>query len=206
MSSTNRGSERSPNDFYETPGWLTRLALRTVFAPGGHKLGVLEPAAGTGAITREARAYWPSAVVNEIDIVRTGKDFLAIPTHPIYDIVITNPPFSLAMEFVQRAHRWACYTPTATVAMLLPLNFLGSEKRAVWLRTHPPALYVSPQRPSFTGGKTDSINYAWMMWQPHNPNFVPKVEILGLPTKAEVKADNLRIREAIRAALKESDA
>ena len=206
MSSTNRGSERSPNDFYETQGWMTRLALLNIGAVHWHAPHVLECAAGTGAITREVRAYWPGAAIREIDIVRTGEDFLAVPPHPIYDLVITNPPFSLAMEFIQQSHLWVRHTPTATVAMLLPLNFLGSEKRAGWLRAHPPGLYVSPQRPSFTGGKTDSINYAWMMWQPHNPNFVPKVEILGMPTKAEVKADNLRIREAIMAVTKESDA
>jgi hypothetical protein len=31
-----------------------------------------------------------------------------------------------------------------------------------------PDIYVIPNRPSFTGGKTDSIEYAWFVWSKYN--------------------------------------
>jgi hypothetical protein len=57
-------------------------------------------------------------------------------------------------------------------ALLLPLNWLGGDARGKWLRAVPmycPDLYVLPNRPSFTAdGATDSLNYAWMVWDPGN--------------------------------------
>ena len=52
--------------------------------------------------------------------------------------------------------------------MLLRLNFLGSQERSDYLREHMPDIYVIPNRPSFTGGKTDSIEYAWFVWSKYN--------------------------------------
>lgn len=203
MSSTNRGAERRANDHYETPGWLTRLLLAQI---GRARRGdpaffpsILEPAAGSGAITREIQAYWPGARVREIDLVRTGENFLTTPPRAGFDMVIGNPPFSAAFDFVRRAGEWVNQCDSsALVAMLLPLNFLGSKERSAWLRDYPPCVLVSPQRPSFTGTGTDSINYAWMLWSPNIPagHGIATLKILDLPTPEEVKADNAKIRAA----------
>lgn len=75
--------------------------------------------------------------------------------------VVTNPPYSLAQEFVTT---WApC---VAWSAWLLRLNFIGSQKRAAWFRGdgRPSHVLVLPKRPSFTGGGTDSCEYAWFVW------------------------------------------
>ena len=53
---------------------------------------------------------------------------------------------------------------TVAVVLLLRLNFLGTRGRAAFMRRHPPAVYVLPDRPSFTGKGTDSIEYAWFVW------------------------------------------
>lgn len=75
-------------------------------------------------------------------------------------VVVMNPPFKLAMPFVQRA----CQEYSRVVA-LLRLNWLASIGRADWLREHTPAVYVLPRRPSFTGdGRADATDYAWMVW------------------------------------------
>jgi hypothetical protein len=33
------------------------------------------------------------------------------------------------------------------------------------MRARTPDVYVLPNRPSFTGGSTDSIEYAWFVWR-----------------------------------------
>jgi hypothetical protein len=80
---------------------------------------------------------------------------------PLFDVVLTNPPFSLAMEFIR-----ACMPIATHKFFLLRLNFLGSEERSKFIRETRPDIYVLPNRPSFTGGGTDSIEYAWWHFFP----------------------------------------
>jgi len=87
-------------------------------------------------------------------------DQLAIPQLARFDAVITNPPFSRAMDFVRRSLEHA-----PIVIMLLRMGWLGSDERAAWLRERTPSVYMLPDRPSFTAdGATDSDYYAWMAW------------------------------------------
>lgn len=57
MSATGRnlaGSERHPDDFYETPAWCTRAILPHLAAP----MTVLDAGSGTGAILRACGSFW----------------------------------------------------------------------------------------------------------------------------------------------------
>jgi hypothetical protein len=90
-----------------------------------------------------------------------------------YSVAISNPPFSLAQEFIDLCLQRATHT-----VMLLRLNFLSSEKRHEFMTNTRPDVYVLPNRPSFVGGgKTDSIEYAWFHWHPEASG---KLRILGL--------------------------
>jgi hypothetical protein len=181
MSATGRGGIRRRDDFYETPEWCTRAILRAL-KPQPET--ILEPSAGHGAIIRVLRDNaWntiarPRIVAVEIrpearmHLAAAGadvhccEDFLTWePGTPLkYDLLIGNPPFSLAFEFCQRAIGMA-----HTVALLLRLNFLGSQKRAAWMRAHTPSVFVLPRRPSFTGKGTDATEYAWFVWGDNLP-------------------------------------
>jgi hypothetical protein len=112
------------------------------------------------------------------DIRRTGYadyvgDFLALtpPLNPDFDVVITNPPYNQALEFVRASLRWG-----KVVVMLLRLNWIASQKRHAFVREHPPDVYVLPNRPSFTGKGTDSIEYAWFVWGQGGG----RIDVLGL--------------------------
>ena len=74
------------------------------------------------------------------------------------------PPYRLAQEFVDKALSLR-RNKYSIVAMLLRLNCLGSKKRAKWHRDNPASVYVTPKRPTFTGGGTDATEYAWFVWQ-----------------------------------------
>lgn len=172
MSATGRSDVRHPDDFYATPAWCVEAILPHLRVTP--ETAILEPSAGDGAIIRvlHARGFRNTLAI-ELDFDRCTRnpgtyiatDFLRwAPTAPPHDLVIGNPPFSLAMEFVQAALPLA-----SAVAMLLRLPWLASQKRAPWLRAHTPSVYVLPKRPSFTGKGTDATDYAWMVWGPTPP-------------------------------------
>jgi len=78
------------------------------------------------------------------------------------DLVITNPPFAVAQEFVEQALK----VSRGYVVMLLRLNFLGSAKRLeLFQRRMPERIYVHHKRMSFTpDGKADSTEYMHAVW------------------------------------------
>ena len=60
-------------------------------------------------------------------------DFLKVTPTTKYDVVMSNPPFSLAMEFVEHSMKFA-----PVVVMLLRLAFLESAGRNSFLRVNTP--------------------------------------------------------------------
>jgi hypothetical protein len=142
--------------------------------PGGEWL---EPAAGNGSIVRAIKRKdiaWTAwelrketrpalATIVAPQRVHIG-DFLKasasgeVPPNR-FEVAITNPPFRLAQEFIDSGIRHA-----RTTIMLLRLNYLASKRRWRFMTTMTPDVYVLPNRPSFVGGKTDSVEYAWFVW------------------------------------------
>jgi hypothetical protein len=178
MSATGRnrkGKERREADFYPTPAFCTNALLAEV----KFSRMILDPAAGEGAIL-DAVSDWDMAdgspfITLGLELDERRAD-IAAKKHRVYcadaltdswpqcDAVITNPPYSLASEFVARAMGQA---PSVPKAFLLPLGFLGSEGRVAMHRGYPSDLYVIPRRPSFTGdGQTDAEVYGWFVWSP----------------------------------------
>jgi len=173
MSATGRnlaGNERRTDDFYETPGWCTELILPKLW----NIYSVLDPCCGKGAIldiAREMGAVKTAGI--ELDgeraIVanRPGHDVMTgnalVGPWPYCTSIVTNPPYTLAMEFIVAAQ-----TRCSAVerAFLLRLGFLGSQKRASFHREHPADVYVLSRRPPFTGRGTDATEYAWFVWGP----------------------------------------
>jgi hypothetical protein len=175
MSSTNRGAERSAGDFYRTPEWVIRAILPHL--PASDR--VLDPCCGDGAILEVLRERLGITHISgiELDAPRaelarqrlylsqwlSTLDALAIEWSCPY-LVVMNPPYRHAEQFVRKA--LAEVAPGGSVFALLRVGFMGSLKRADLWRDHPADVYVLPRRPSFTGGRTDSCDYAWFAWGP----------------------------------------
>lgn len=200
MSATNRGAVRSEHDFYRTPAWCVD-ALFSAWRPLSRELFCLEPCAGDGCLAEAAaktldRAPGGHTHWDTFDIVPrlpgsrehaylsgcvVERDFLSVEPSESYDLIITNPPYSKAREIIEHALKFE----GADVVMLLRLNFLASAKRAPWLQGNMPDVYVLPNRPDFTGGGGDSIDYAWFVW-PWPRNTGPgKLVILPTTPKSE---------------------
>ncbi len=151
MSATNRGAIRRDADFYATP-----LAAFTSLIPFLDKTARhWECACGDG---RLVTAMMDHDIACDGSDLSGGCNFLESTREA--QVILTNPPFSLAFEFCVKAVALA-----PEVWMLLRLNFLASQKRRAWFKTHEPAaLFVLSARPSFTDGGTDSCDYAWYYW------------------------------------------
>jgi hypothetical protein len=109
------------------------------------------------------------------------------------DVIITNPPFSLAKEFIDHSLKNA-----KCVIMLLRLNFLASIKRYEWWSGIPPtALYVLSKRPSFTGSGTDATDYAWFIWDTSG-SIHAGVHFVVPPTTEQTKRDNASCKLALK--------
>ena len=169
MSATNRGLKRIKNDAYQTPSWLTEAIVpELINRLGTGDMRVYEPACGNGQMVSVLNNYFTDVVGTDL-VGEKSVDFLSTPASPEYDLIITNPPYSCAQEFVTKAFQWR-RSKDSVVAMLLRINFLGSMKRAKWFRNNIPAIYVTPKRPKFSLNKhgklaSDATEYAWFVWQ-----------------------------------------
>lgn len=192
MTATNRGSERNRDDYYATPTWVTKLILPRIKSKATGRW-IIEPGAGDGAILRamvedgfppermvgveanKERADAMCTVHRNVNVlpldwfspdVQAKLDKLGVTSEP--RIVIGNPPFSKAEEFIVRSLQVA--GEDGIVVMLLRLGFLESKKRCEFHKAHPAHVYVLTTRPSFIKGKgTDSTAYGWFVWGDRKP-------------------------------------
>lgn len=203
MSSTKRGGKRSPADNYPTPGWCVQRLLEEVQLPGGRWF---EPGVGNGDIVRAVHtlrddvqfvgidkrntkfiknAGIASNPLDEFlvgDLLKPDGRMKTLLDGPQFDVAIGNPPYSLAPAFIDLSLKCA-----KVVAMLLRLNYLGSEKRNDFMRSLAPDVYVLPNRPSFIqDGTTDSIEYAWFVWESARYRPSGLLRVLA-PTPKEVR-------------------
>lgn len=160
-----RGREK--DDFYPTPVDATMAlcraehsALRAVNDAG---VTIWEPACGDGAISRIIEGFGFDVV--STDLVDRGfgiggVDFLNCDD-PMGGAVITNPPFSMAIDFLERS---IALCPRY-VAMLLKSTFFHAEKRRGFFYAHPPTvIYPLTWRLDFLGLGRPTLECAWFVW------------------------------------------
>ena len=109
-------------------------------------------------------SIWASSVYQN-----HGNDFLF--EYRRFDVVLTNPPFSAAQEFILRAKQVA----RQKVVLLLPLSYLHGKKRLdkIWTDKEFPlssvyafSRYVDLSSPLRDDGKynTAMMVFAWFVW------------------------------------------
>jgi hypothetical protein len=177
LSATNRGTKRIEADFYPTPISVIQTFLSHFKIKDGT---ILEPCAGNGNFIKAIRefGYDNYIVANELRqeeklrLYNSGANeihtynFLENKISEYPKTIITNPPYSLAEEFIKKCKE---QFPNAEIIMLLRLAFLESKKRYEFWQQYPVnKLYILSQRPSFTGKGTDATAYAWFVWDGTN--------------------------------------
>jgi hypothetical protein len=143
-------SSRHKLDFYETPAWLTLLALK--YIPFSGTIG--EPCAGHGAIATIMKAAGFHIWVNDIDLAKSA-DYHGDATKaghwetlPDADWITSNPPYGkLAAPIVH----FACNHAREGIVMVLRLNWLEvCDDRVNFLKQHPPTTIINVPRFCYT--------------------------------------------------------
>jgi len=128
-------------------------------------------------------------IMDFLDYAKAVKKSIDEDGEHRFDGVMTNPPFCLAMPILE-----ACLPIARVTIMLLRMNFLGSEERAPFFQKYMPTLYTLPNRPSFVGKGTDSIEYAWFMWEGFHIRKQGTIQLLDSTPLDERKNDPVRKR------------
>ena len=96
-------------------------------------------------------------------------NWLKVKRTRYFDSVITNPPFSLACEFVEKGLRWV--KPNCYVTVLHRLNWLGTGKRSTWQESMPlHYVIIIANRPTFEmddrdKNVSDTYEYAFFAYR-----------------------------------------
>ena len=167
--SNHTDKERQTEDFYATdPRAVELLLQQEKFSPK-----IWECACGQGHISKvlEAHGYQ----VRSTDLIDRGygerMDFLYLNSESWDGDIITNPPYSLATEFVYQA--LDCVNNGQKVAMFLRLLFLEGQARRMLFEVFPPkVVYVFSSRMLCAqNGDFQKENYrsavafAWFVWE-----------------------------------------
>lgn len=195
-------ARRDPTDAlddYPTPPWATRALTRLVLPELGIDVAgraVLEPAAGRGimaAVLRDegARVFASDVQryadeLGEIDEIASyiGEGLDVLPRGATEALVVTNPPFVLALDFALRAIEDA----SVAVALLCRSNWAeGVDRHARLFQPRPPTMIAQfvervpmteggywrdengDRHPAYRGGydpdATTATAYAWFIWE-----------------------------------------
>lgn len=161
------------DDLYQTPPEATAALLRAEKLP--HR--IWEPACGPGSIVRVLRDAGHDVFASDLVDYgseaqdHSGWDFLfPAADAPEVDAIVTNPPFKLAGEFVERSLERA-----PLVAMLLRLAFIESTKRAPILdrgmlarvhvfRNRLPMMHREGRGAAVDKTASSALAFAWFVW------------------------------------------
>ena len=169
--SNHTDKERETNDFYATEGRAAELLLEVEqFSPT-----VWENAVGAGDL---AEIFVKNGYkVRASDIIDRGysdteiADFLLTERdkNDFSRDIITNPPYSMATEFVK--HALDISMDSTKVAMFLKIQFLESKKRYELFKEYPPKrVYVFVNRVNcgkngVFGKESSAVCYCWFVWE-----------------------------------------
>lgn len=147
---------------------LVTLAAQTpVFKPSLIEVGDINPDYVQQTLNRcaQPRGLVMAARSNSDDgsLIQQVRDYRE--NHSLYDLTITNPPFSSAQEIACHCLKYHALGG-GCVALLLRLAFLEGVNRAAFHREFPSDVYVLRRRPKFREDvkSADRWAYAWFVW------------------------------------------
>ena len=178
----NPAKGRNRADFYQTPPECTDALIRAEWPHLSSFDCIWEPACGEGAIGQRLEAAGLHVVATDLHEYPAGygdhgMDFLVHPIRPA-NAIVTNPPFSLAPEFIRKANSLGVHY----MALLLKAHFWHAKNRT-WLFAEllPARIYAMNWRPDFGGGGAPTLDFIWCIWDRHSIG-PTTYQIMGKPT------------------------
>lgn len=162
------GFKRISNDFYETPAWVTQSLLDFLSFPQI----IWEPACGNGAMSEVIKKYYDKVMYSDINADKFNYglllDFLKVMrAPPAICSIITNPPYRLAEEFINKALNLLQSRRSTMIAMLLRHEYDCAASRRYLFENRPfYAKLVLTRRPMWIANSTGSPrhNFSWYIW------------------------------------------
>ncbi len=167
--------ERVSDDYYATPKEATESLLDLFNLSGCETF--YECACGEGHISKVLKRYYPNKFVYSTDLINRNYglgaiDFLKLNTEQKWDCIITNPPFKLSQEFIERGLGFA----NKYVIMFAKIQLLeGVSRRKLFDKFPPKYIYVFTDRvnPLRNGCELDengkkwcsTMCFAWFVWE-----------------------------------------
>ena len=175
--------DRVEEDYYATPKCSTEAILNEI--KFSKEDVIFEPSAGGGHIVEVLKKYYPNNKIITNDLVYRNYpldyqvDYLKEKICDC-DITITNPPFKLAKEFIEKA----LTISNKYVIMFAKIQLLEGLNRYEMFKKYPPKyIYVfsNRQNPLRNGNPLDekgkkwcsTMCFAWFIWE---------IEFKGEPT------------------------
>ena len=177
----NPKNKRVKHDYYAT----NPLALDMLLDVESFNMkDVLEPCVGEGHLATRIHEHYPMSNIDCYDIVERDynpdyaniyvKDFLDVEPQKKYDSIITNPPFSLAQEFIENSINML--KEDGKVAMFLKIQFLESSRRKEFFEKYPPKIIYIFRSRMATWNNGQKLNpegkrwqttflHAWFIWE-----------------------------------------
>ena len=172
----NSTTKREENDFYATAPETTKLFLYEFWKDNSFEGEILEPSCGQGHMAEVIKQLYPNAEITSTDLIdrgygQGGINFLTHNYGKTFDTVITNPPFSLANEFIEKGLE----VSDRLVIMLCKIQLLEGVKRKDMFKNTPlKYVYVHTTRqatwkegqPLDPKGKkwATTMCMAWFVW------------------------------------------
>ena len=173
----NSASKREENDFYATNPETLKMFLYEFWKDNTFEGSeILEPACGQGHISKTLKELLPNFNITSTDLIDRGYgvggiDFLTYDYKKMFDVVITNPPFSLAKEFIEKGLKIS----NKYVIMLCKIQLLeGTKRKEMFFNTPLKYVYVHTTRqatwkegkPLDPNGKkwATTMCLAWFVW------------------------------------------
>lgn len=175
LAGTSNTRERVDDDYYATPEETTRAILDVEKLEGS----IYECAAGQGHIVKVLKEYYPNSKILASDLVdrglegcKSGLDFITYEFKSKVDNIITNPPFVLAQEFIEKALTMV----NKKVIMFAKIQLLeGKARKSMFANTPLKYVYVFSERqnPLRNGSPVDengkkwssTMCFAWYVWE-----------------------------------------
>ncbi len=175
--------ERVSEDYYATPPEATRVLLDSFGL--NDCLTFYEPACGEGHISKVIEKHYPNRDIYSSDLIYRGygygnMDFLKFTEANNWlfrgknkvDCIITNPPFKLAQEFIEKALKLS----NKYVIMFAKIQLLeGVARKKLFDKFPPKYIYVFTDRvnPLRNGSPVDengkkwasTMCFSWFIWE-----------------------------------------
>ena len=168
----NSKNNRQVDDYYSTSSHAVELLLKhETFSEG-----IIEPACGEGHISKILERHGYDVLSSDLIDRDYGvvSDFLAWKNNKYkYQLdIITNPPFKLSCEFIEKANE--VLDTGKKIALFFPLIYLQGKKRNEVFKKYPIKRVLIPETRTninvYKNGDESKnngflISFAWFIWE-----------------------------------------